>query len=433
MGALDDTRNLAALLGFLAAEPRDFTAAAAELAALRNRGAAELVLGILRALGDDVAGADWKVSVAGYVFAQEDFLLRTRGVVMNIAPVLAEFGPEETDDLVMRLTAPLTESIARQTPGVRFVSICPANSDQYLWGAVAAQNADAVDGLLRTLGLDGPVGLTVHRLKRAPQRPTPDEPRPVHRRKRAPGAPRTPLPTGAPAAARYWSQAVANASEPLEIRCGYSARRSVERRFCALLARYSRGDEIAALAEEARVLVGHDLPALVARFPPSLAENDSDDGFDAPGHAWMARFAALLVLARATVAEAQAFADVYARWNAPSLVVDAFLGHLGATRRSPRRPANAVPWPGLYAPLWRCLTPTEPTANKTANMLYFLAFWHRKLRSAGIAPAPGTVTNHSFVGHWSLEAAAAVVVAGMDDSAFRDHPHFPRDFADAAR
>lgn len=431
---LDDTRSgVEALLGFLAADRRNFadvaTAIAARGAAVvtpRQR-AAELVGGIQGALGGDVGGADWKVSVAGYVFAHEDFLLRTRGIAMNIAPVLAEFGPEETDEVVMRLSAPLTDAIANAAGGVRFVSICDANSDQYRWGAIAARDADAVDELIKALGLDGSVGLTVHRPKAARTRATPTEPRPLHRRKRALGAPRTRLP--APQDAAYWAQTVAKASENIEIRCGYSATRSVGQRFCALLARYSRGDDLAEIAAEGRKLVGHDLPELVARFPPPLSENDPE-GFDTPGRASMVRLAALLVLSRASVAEAQAFADAYGRWNAPSLLVDAFLGYLGAKVETP---ATAVAWPGVFAPLWDCLAPAGPRGDRSANIEYFLAFWHRKMRNEYIEPAFGTVDNHSFIGHWSLEAAATVVVAKIDDSAFRDHPHFPSDFADAAR
>jgi hypothetical protein len=445
--SLDDTRSgLEALLGFLAADRRNFAEAAAAIAARgaaavtpRQR-AAELVAGIRGALGGDVGGTDWKVSVAGYVFAHEDFLLRSRGIAMNIAPVLAEFGPEETDEVVMRLDAPLTDAIANAASGVRFVSICDANSDQYRWGAIAARDADAVDELIHALGLDGSVGLTVHRPKAARTRATPTEPRPLHRRKRALGAPRTRLP--APQDAAYWAQAVAKVSENLEIRCGYSATRSVEQRFCALLARYSRGDDLAEIAAEGRKLVGHDLPELVARFPPPLSENDPE-GFGTPGHASMVRLAALLVLSRASVAEAQAFADAffsaprsagsenaYDQWNAPSLLVDAFLGHLGA---KVERPATAVAWPGAFAPLWRCLAPAGPTGDRSANIEYFLAFWHRKMRNEYIEPAFGAVDNYSFIGHWSLEAAATVVIAKIDDSAFRDHPHFPSDFADAAR
>jgi hypothetical protein len=55
------------------------------------------------------------------------------------------------------------------------------------------------------------------------------------------------------------------------------------------------------------------------------------------------------------------------------------------------------------------------------------------MRNEYIEPAFGAVDNYSFIGHWSLEAAATVVIAKIDDSAFRDHPHFPSDFADAAR
>ncbi len=429
------------LLSFLSSKPRSFAEAARSIAARaavetdpRQR-ATQLTAGILEALESDVASADWRVSVAGYVFAHEDFLLRTRGIAMNVAPVLSQFGPEASDDEVMHLDSPLTQAIARQAVGARFVSICPSGSDQYIWGAIAARDADAVAELVAKLGLDKSIGLTIDRPKRERAEPV-AKPTPARRRKPV-GASK-----GSDAAARarvevadeaaYWAEAVAVATKPSPVRSAADAGTAVVQRYCALLARYSRGDALSEIAAAGRTLVGHDFPAFVARFPPSVTADGERVGFELRNRAWAERFAALLVLSRGSAAEAQAFADAYRRCTAPSLVVDALLAHLGAAV-SP--PATAISWPGAYQPLWRCLAPdrSRDDADRVALLQYFLAYWHRRMRHSFIAPSWGSVNNRSYVGHWSLEAAATAIVAGVDDSAFRDHPHYPSDFADAAR
>ncbi len=429
------------LLSFLSSKPRSFAEAARAIAARaavetdpRQR-ATQLTAGILEALESDVASADWRVSVAGYVFAHEDFLLRTRGIAMNVAPVLSQFGPEESDDVVMHLDSPLTQAIARQAVGARFVSICPSASDQYIWGAIAARDADAVAELVAKLGLDKSIGLTIDRPKGERAEPV-AKPRPARRRKPV-GASK-----GSDAAARarvevpdeaaYWAEAVAVATKSSRVRLADDAGSAVVQRYCALLARYSRGDALSEIAAAGRKLVGHDVPDFVERFPPSLTAEGERVGFELRNRAWAERFAALLVLSRGSAAEAQAFSDAYRRCMAPSLLVDALLAHLGATISSP---ATAVSWPGVYQPLFACVAPEHSLgdADRIAQLQYFLAYWHRRMRHSFMAPSWGSVNNRSYVGHWSLEAAATAVVARIDDSAFRDHPHYPSDFADAAR
>lgn len=39
----------------------------------------------------------------------------------------------------------------------------------------------------------------------------------------------------------------------------------------------------------------------------------------------------------------------------------------------------------------------------------------------------------TYVGYWAIEAAAVALLLQMDDSAFRDHPLYPKDLADFAR
>jgi hypothetical protein len=38
--------------------------------------------------------------------------------------------------------------------------------------------------------------------------------------------------------------------------------------------------------------------------------------------------------------------------------------------------------------------------------------------------------NLRYVGHWCLEAAAAVAILGLDDASLRAHPHYPGDLVD---
>jgi hypothetical protein len=52
------------------------------------------------------------------------------------------------------------------------------------------------------------------------------------------------------------------------------------------------------------------------------------------------------------------------------------------------------------------------------------AYWHDRHKKK-------TVTG--YFGYWSLETAAAAVLLALDDASFRDHPYYPKDWADWAR
>lgn len=203
-------------------------------------------------------------------------------------------------------------------------------------------------------------------------------------------------------------------------------------RFETLLARYSAGDVVAEIAAEARVLFGHDFPAYIAAFPPRPRS-----GAKRPSEEDLLRRAALLILSRPSTAEGAAFVAAVGMWDragTPAVIKgDRVLAALLAAldRSAPQPDGDKVVWPGAYRTLWTALAPATAQDRRLPALQQFLDGWYRQMEDQGTGQSGRQQKgNLSFVGYWCLEAAAAVVIAGLDDSTLRDHPHYPADLAD---
>lgn len=208
-------------------------------------------------------------------------------------------------------------------------------------------------------------------------------------------------------------------------------------RFETLLARYSAGEPVAVIAAEARVLFGGDFPAYMAAFPPR-----PQSGARRPCQSDLLRRAALLILSRPTAAEAAAFvaaARLWDRTTTPTVVdckgdrvLAAVLAALDLAAPQPR--GRKVVWPEAYRTLWTALDPVTAQENRLPALQGFLEAWYPQMEGQGTGQSGRQQKgNLSFVGYWCLEAAAAVMIKGLDDTSLRDHPHYPGDLVTFAR
>ncbi|RAP40139.1 hypothetical protein BYZ73_16495 [Rhodovulum viride] len=66
----------------------------------------------------------------------------------------------------------------------------------------------------------------------------------------------------------------------------------------------------------------------------------------------------------------------------------------------------------------------------------FLKGWYDEMATelaAQTTRAEDLGENSTYVGYWCLEAAAASVAFGIDNTDLRGHPHYPAEWADWAR
>ena len=207
----------------------------------------------------------------------------------------------------------------------------------------------------------------------------------------------------------------------------------IDKRFERLLAWYSGGRPVAGLAPEAVEILCREWPAYVAAFPPGKSEGAAEW----PGPSKMLRWASLLVLARPPAEAARAFGAVQDRFIADAgkprdRIVEAMLAHLEPGKR--RIATETVCWPDAYEALWQAIDPDNKQTDRPAQMKAFLNGWYGKMKNEAAAQSGRLEAGSTaYVGYWCLEAAAGAVVAGIDDSSFRNHPHYPADWADWAR
>ncbi len=100
--------------------------------------------------------------------------------------------------------------------------------------------------------------------------------------------------------------------------------------------------------------------------------------------------------------------------RAPAAQLDALAGAAGDDALLDRlvgRPAAGAAHAGAFAALELAMTDDD--------------------RAAGAARVAAYLT--AYPGDWAFEAAAVVVVRGLDDAAFRGDPHYPAELADHAR
>ena len=115
-------------------------------------------------------------------------------------------------------------------------------------------------------------------------------------------------------------------------------------------------------------------------------------------------------------------------------VVGAMLAYLKGKVYKTDVEAQDLEFPKSFVNLWQAIK-FGPEAGAMFLQKYikgWYSYWEPK-RGDG----PGGLGSHKkmirYVGYWCWEAAAVAVMVGTDDTAFRDHEHYPKDLVDYAR
>ena len=121
-------------------------------------------------------------------------------------------------------------------------------------------------------------------------------------------------------------------------------------------------------------------------------------------------------------------------FNHTDPILQYMLAHLKGEPQPTGMVEQDLDFPEQFRDLWRILSLPQEAAQ-TALKSYVETWYDRNLPLGGDG-APGVGSHEKMIayrGYWVWEAAAAAVVAGVDDSGIRDHPYYPSDAADWAR
>ncbi|WP_406735844.1 PoNe immunity protein domain-containing protein [Thioclava sp. GXIMD4215] len=181
--------------------------------------------------------------------------------------------------------------------------------------------------------------------------------------------------------------------------------------------------------------VGHHFPEMVSRFGTKMPDGIAREGYDD-----YLRYISMLVLCCANQDEFKAFFDALDQFDLTKRdyggydqIWSAFRRQLGQGDVAPQ---SSVHWPEAYHNLWLAIDPEEPDFARPHHLGKFLKGWYDEMATelaAQTTRAEDLGENSTYVGYWCLEAAAASVAFGIDDTQLRDHPHYPTEWADWAR
>lgn len=193
------------------------------------------------------------------------------------------------------------------------------------------------------------------------------------------------------------------------------------KRYELLILRYSRGEDIAAIAE--------DFPAVVGawqRYLKMEGRQDSPMSEDINEYVCALWLVSLAILFKA---KQDVFESLVRCMGAPGQ--DALLERLIATRVTNRPSAAGLLFPKPYEALLQAISASpaeQPTLFKKFLKAWYPAmgaldaYWHDSHKG----PDGG-----GFFGYWCIEAAGVVAAFKIDDSAFRNAPYYPSDLAAA--
>lgn len=174
--------------------------------------------------------------------------------------------------------------------------------------------------------------------------------------------------------------------------------------------------------------LGEDLPKLARRFP---AVNDAYEahircpGYTPHDFADLDRYLVSLWL----VSLALVFDVDASLWQRLLACIgnegrDALFEALVAARVPGRKPATALMHPAIFKPLFDAIAAAG--ASRDALVTRYLMDWYGKLKGAYWHDTHKR-PDGGFFGYWAVEVAGVVKAFGMDDSAFRQMPYYPRD------
>ncbi len=104
---------------------------------------------------------------------------------------------------------------------------------------------------------------------------------------------------------------------------------------------------------------------------------------------------------------------------------DALFEALVATRTPGRKPAAGLLHAAIFQPLVDAVA-AEGSA-RDALVKRYLKAWYKALKSTYWVDSHKGPKGGGFFGYWAVEVAGVVKAFGMDDTAFRDMPYYPRD------
>jgi hypothetical protein len=203
-----------------------------------------------------------------------------------------------------------------------------------------------------------------------------------------------------------------------------------------VLTDYSIGKDIDFIAANVCELLGVTYPKYLNDFPPG----DPAEGALRPPHSEMLRYFSALILSNPTTEQATNFVSSYDVWDYQGppvpierdVICEAFVTYL--TGEQNRLGGTGVNWPEAYAPLYDAIAVDTPVSDRAAHIEKFLNGWYKNMATDLAAQTDrhnDKICTH--VGYWCLEAAAAVIYAKIDDTSFRDHVHYPKDWVDWAK
>jgi hypothetical protein len=191
------------------------------------------------------------------------------------------------------------------------------------------------------------------------------------------------------------------------------------RRYQLLILRYSRGEEIAAIAEGfPAVIESWERYLKMEGHQPTTLDQDINDYVCA---LWLVSLAILFAVKK------DVFERLLACIGRPGQ--DALLERLIASRVAGRPPADELLFPKPYEALLQAID--APPAEQMALFRKFLKAWYPAMGSADAYwhnshKGPG---GGGYFGYWCIEAAGVVAAFKIDDSGFRDSPNYPKDLA----
>lgn len=201
------------------------------------------------------------------------------------------------------------------------------------------------------------------------------------------------------------------------------------------LASYSAGRDIGSVSKYAVNAACNHFVKLVREYPPG-----SEFFSTQPSVSNNLRLISTMVLSGVTTEQAQAYFNAFDKFDPDQdgyggydKISAMFRQYLGCPLP---KPATKLHWPEAYQSLWDAIDPSEPDFARGRHIKVFLDKWYSEMAAEMAAETDRrnpTTTPNSYVGYWCVEAAAAVVMMDIDDSGFRDHPHYPKDWADWAR
>jgi hypothetical protein len=191
------------------------------------------------------------------------------------------------------------------------------------------------------------------------------------------------------------------------------------RRYQSLILRYSRGDQIAAIAPDLAPVIGS-----WERYLKMEGHQQSSLAGDINDYVCALWLISLGIIFRV---QPELFARLLAAVGPPGQ--DALLERLAATRVSGRPPAAGLLHPKPYQALFAAIdaAPQEqPQLFRRFLKAWYPAmgsldaYWHNSHKGPG---------GGGYFGYWSVEAAGVVAAFKIDDAGFRDAPYYPRDLA----